>query len=306
MMIRLLMICLVLFPALSHAEIDDNTWSLKASSECDSYTIKLKLPALDMGCELDMSSGNPSSWFNPFETCELNFDLIGLPTLDDIKMGIGKQVCNQIQKVKSATVDEMLNEIDEKTNFELDLVDEWKNLVEAKPSTETDETGASRCYSYDTDGRKIIVPCSMGEPIGTDLNECYVDSGNSSEPFEYLPCSRFTPEAELCITGWYYDEYGEKRYTIGGCTSKLAQENAFACGAYSDPIYCSDYNGEVSQYDRLCTLPQRSDDNNSSETSDEAPTRGSCSLIEKACYGHLGGVFKAAQCLDFHDKYYGF
>ncbi|MCC2524937.1 hypothetical protein [Vibrio coralliilyticus] len=295
----------------SPASAMEEKWSLEVDNICDSVTVSLPLPALDMSCDLDSRSGNPSKWFNPYETCELSFDMIGLPSLGDIAAGLAGAVCHEIQEVKSQTVDELIDQINEQIpdsitddiTADLNLNDQlnnsnagsnqdWRNNDVAQPSVGTDI-----CYTTDTKGSTITVPCDIASNP-TSLNNCYVKTTSHSNPFQPLECSRFNKEKEVCIVGWRTDRSTGKNVPIlDGCNSQLRTSNAEACSVNGETNYCTHFGAaeNLTQNERLCSTYSNSSDSS---------TTVACSTIEKSCYGHLNGSFQAASCLQFHDQYF--
>ena len=88
-----------------------SNWSIEPTRSCNTFTISLPSPTLDIGCNLDNDSGNPSTWFNPLASCDLNFDMIGLPTLGDIAAGLTGAICGEIKALKEKTIDQVIDEI---------------------------------------------------------------------------------------------------------------------------------------------------------------------------------------------------
>ncbi|MDN3661096.1 hypothetical protein [Vibrio agarivorans] len=284
------------------------TWTLELSQSCDSFTLELPLPALDASCDLDTRSGNPSNWFNPFETCSLDFDMIGLPTMGDIAAGIAGQVCDLVKDVKSQTIDKVLDEINatipddifDDITGELDLNGSsgssggtdtsWRDNDVAQPDQDN-----QTCYTSDVNGSTITVPCDIAQSDPNNANACYFKSTSYSNPFTSTECSRYTQESEICIADWVRNnETGQLEPQLSQCTTALRQTNAEACSTSSGGIsYCRDLNQEPSQMQRLCSI-----------ANEYGSTTGSCYQIDKTCYGHFNGVFQAASCSLFHDNYF--
>ena len=293
------------------------SWTLELSQSCDSFTLELPLPALDASCDLDTRSGNPSNWFNPFETCSLDFDMIGLPSLGDIAAGVAGQVCNLVKDVKNQTIDKVLDEVNSKIpdnlyddiTGELDLTggssgggangggsngggSSWSDNDVAQPDQDNET-----CYTTDTNGITITVPCDISRDSPEHPNACYIKSSSYANPFSPLECARYTPDEEICIADWIRNrETGQLEPQLSQCTSALRQTNAEACSTSSGEIsYCRDLNSEPTQNDRLCLI---------ASDSDSGTTTGSCYQIDKTCYGHYNGVFQAASCSLFHDNFF--
>ena len=290
------------------AAMEEN-WTLELDSVCDQAKLQLPLPALDMSCDLDKTSGNPSKWFNPYETCEFSFDMIGLPSLGDILGGISGKICEEIKEIKDQTIDDLIDEVNEQIpdnitddlDWGLDLNEEggldsdWRDDPNAKPDSDN-----GTCYTHDFEGNTITVPCDIAES-GSNLNQCYFKSNSYSNPFTEVECGRYTVSDEICITGWSKNDYGESIPSLGKCTSSLRIQKAEAC--YVKNIedvqglggvnYCSELTKPVSQNDRICQTYS----NNETKLEE-------CITIEKFCYGHLNGNFQANSCRKFHDQFF--
>ncbi|MCG9578602.1 hypothetical protein L1D14_20500 [Vibrio tubiashii] len=284
----------------------EEKWSLKMDEVCNQYTLSLPLPALDMSCDLDTKSGNPSKWFNPYETCELSFDMIGLPSMGDIMGGIAGRVCEEVKKVKDKTVDDLIDQVNEKIpdnitkdiNFGKDLNKElnkantgsnWRDSVNANPEY---NQSTKTCYTNDFEGNTITVPCDIASNAN-NKNQCYFKSTNVTNPFNPVNCDRYTVNQETCIVRWEEGLYGQKEPVIGNCTSALRAQSAEACKENGVVNYCTKMETKVTQNQRLCRV--RSTDGNSSYEP--------CINIERQCFGHLNGNFQAASCKAFHDQY---
>ncbi|MGD8116828.1 hypothetical protein [Vibrio sp. TRT 29B02] len=308
-MTKWILLGLVFLSNLSTAIAMDEKWTLEINNVCDKISIKLPLPSLDYECDLDDKSGNPSNWFNPFETCELSFDMIGLPSISDITAGLSGAICEEIQEVKDKTIDELIDDVNEQipdnltdeVNLGLDLNDEldkikndvgddynWRDDVMAQPD-QSNQT----CYTTDPAGKRIAVPCEIAKNP-SDLNKCYIKSNNYSSPFEPIECGRYTKQSEQCIVRWEREEGTNVRYpVIGACTAELRSLQQEACTVNGKTNYCTELSlaQKITQNERICSVYEGGSRKN-------VP----CSTIEKACYGHLNGNFQAASCLTFHNQ----
>lgn len=301
-------------PSLAHAAMNES-WTLELDKVCDQARLQLPLPALDMSCDLDKTSGNPSKWFNPYETCELSFDMIGLPSIGDIAGGIAGQICEEVNEVKDKTIDDLIDEVNERIpdnviddiQWDKDINKEigdrnnsdsdWRDGGNADPKNDD-----GMCYTQDMDGNAITVPCDITRDAN-DLNQCYFKTDSYSKPFDPVECSRYTIPYERCIVRWSENEYGESIPEIGNCDSGLRSQKAEACyiktpsefDIYNpDNIqYCRDRSEPIQQSDRLCSV-------NDGSTTSYVP----CITIELPCYGHLDGVFQATSCRTLHNQFF--
>ncbi|WP_281188489.1 hypothetical protein [Vibrio harveyi] len=299
------------FVSNSHAASEE--WTLEMNDSCNSFKLELPLPAVDATCDLDDRSGNPSNWFNPFETCSLDFDMIGLPSLGDIAAGVAGAVCDAVKEVKDQTLDKVLDEINseipndlwDEINGEVDLNDKltggskgdnsWTNPDVAQP-----DVGKDNCYTTDAKGSTIIVPCDIAKPKAKDPNACYVKSGSYGSPFAPIPCNRFSQEREICIARWEQDDVtGQIKPILSPCTSSLRASLSEACtDSKGNTNYCREWTSTPTQHERQCSFERKLGQG------DTETYIASCYGVEKACYGHLNGLFQAAQCQQFHDFFF--
>lgn len=281
----------------------EESWTLELSEKCNTVKLKLPLPALNMSCDLDTKSGNPSKWHNPFETCELEFDMIGLPSLQDIATGMAGQVCKEVKTIKSQTIDVLIDEINaeipdnlgEEISGQLNLneelnekIEDWSSSGEAQPSI-ADET----CYTTDTSGGTITVPCSIANNTSANGDQCYFKSNNYNTPFTETQCSRYNMQQEQCIVEWKIDSLsGQQVPVLGSCTSTLRATQSEACKENGIIGYCRDVTTTtaITQNIRQC--------------GGSGGNTVACSDLPKSCYGHLNGTFQAADCAVFHDQYF--
>lgn len=306
--------------SMTNASDMEESWTLELDDSCNKFTLELPLPALNATCDLDKESGNPSKWFNPFETCALEFDMIGLPSLGDIAAGISGQICDAIKEVKSNTIDEVISDINQAIpddiygdiNGEYDFTDDltkgagdattggssgggsWTDNNEAQPDQDT-----NRCYTTDTSGSTITVPCDISQPNPNSQNACYLKSDEYGSPFSPVACSRFSFDDEICIARWEADSNSNiKMPVLSQCTAALRASESEACSDENgNKFYCREKD-QPTQNDRLCRFTGEDGDGRNYTYYD------SCYKVEKACYGHINGLFQAAQCQMFHDDYY--
>lgn len=311
---------MLISPTLTYADSEETAeWTLDAEVSCSKIKVSLPLPELDATCDLDKSSGNPSKWFNPLATCELDFDMIGLPSLGDIMGGIAGSVCNAIKEVKSKTIDQAINEINqdipnnlfENINRSINVNDEVRDSLESSGSSNSSGSStpdSNLCYTNDLHGNTITVPCDITDPLAQNPDQCYLANGTNFDNLTPVNCSRPTVNQEQCVTGYERDEYGRiKHYADGvpipitgscGNTSLSARTNACLQsvnnqGSSSTRIVsCEEISQPITQATRLCEGTRLND----SGSFDQVQR---CLDVELACYGHMDGVFKAAQCRDF-------
>ncbi|CCO46829.1 exported hypothetical protein [Vibrio nigripulchritudo SOn1] len=303
-MTKRILVLLVFLSNLSATQAMEEKWTLKINNVCDRVSVNLPLPSLDYECNLDNKSGNPSNWFNPFETCEIGFDMIGLPSIGDIMAGVSGAICEEIQDVKEKTIDDLIDDINEQIpenltddvnigvdlNEKLDSIGDWRDDNNAQPDQEH-----QICYTTNHNGQRIAVPCDIAQNP-SDLNKCYFKSGNYSSPFTPVECGRYTKESEQCIARWERDNETGIRYpVISSCTAELRSLQQEACTINGQTNYCTEMalRQTITQNERVCSIYDRE-----SKTRQNVP----CSTIEKACYGHLNGSFQAASCLTFHNQ----
>ncbi|MBY7854229.1 hypothetical protein KW429_11035 [Vibrio fluvialis] len=300
-------------------------WSLNVKTTCQAAKLSLPMPELNATCNLDRTSGNPSKWFNPLATCELDFDMIGLPSLGDIMTNTAGSVCAAIKEVKSHTVDQAIDEANKKLEDNgvddiegsLDLNDWVKDeLGDSSNGGNTPSSGdqtSNICYSKDLSGNTVTVPCDITQTTANNPNQCYLKTGSAMD-FTYSPvaCDRPTVDYEMCVTGYVKDDQGRiKTYADGvpipetglcGKTTLASRKNSCiqtikANGGSSTRIVeCSRMTEPVTQLNRMCT--GTTTDNSGGYTSVDR-----CIEVDATCYGHKGGMFQAAQCRDFTTAY---
>ncbi|EHD1698135.1 MULTISPECIES: hypothetical protein [Vibrio] len=303
--VTLLIVWLAFGLSNGQANAEGEAWTLELNDTCDSFRLELPLPAINASCNLDTRSGNPSKWFNPLETCSLDFDMIGLPTMGDIAAGVAGSVCEAIKDVKDQTIDKIIDDVNasipdniggnQNGNNSNGNDNSWQ-----KPDVAQPEEGSNHCYTTDASGSTIVVPCDIAKPQTTDLNKCYVKSNNYSNPFTPIQCNRFSEEKEICIERYEMDHESRELYPIlAQCTTALKAIQAEACENENEKItYCRDLGRTPTQTDRQCRF-YRELDNGRVES-----YIADCYGVEKACYGHLNGLFQAATCQQFHDQFF--
>lgn len=286
------------------------TWAISPSNSCDSLTITLPSPAIDYECDIDTTSGNPSTWFNPMASCNMDFDLIGLPTLGDIAAGLTGQVCSELNAIKDKTIDDLFGDDDSGGNG-----GNGNGLPNPDPiPTEPED---EMCYTQDSTGKNIIVPCSITDSEPSSPDTCYLKEGDAfSDEWRKIKCSRPTVDYEMCVIGYETDDETKqiKRYPDGtpipiveSCKSLPANMNlgsaCYVSGSSIDntgkrAVECGRIDGPVSQYNRMCEQTTKSLSGQSKIES------VNCIEVDETCYGHLNGVFKAASCSVHTDNFY--
>ncbi|ELP5729345.1 hypothetical protein QTV44_002612 [Vibrio vulnificus] len=288
------------------------TWKITPSNRCESATFQLPLPALDLECDLDSRSGNPSKWFNPMATCELSFDLIGLPSIGDIMGGISGAVCDAVKTIKDKTIDKVIDDINQKIPDDLtgniggnidmsDIVNDYINGSGSSGGTIGGSSGGSRpetCYITDSTGATIQAPCSLTNDRGQDVNQCYLraDGGTTTGNFTPIACDRPTPESEICILK--YEQLGQNEFVpvLGNCAG-ATQKIDNACYGFNEQIVeCGQLQEPATQYNRICRLP------NNDPSAGATYVNGQCIEVEKSCFGHINGQFQANECRIFTDQ----
>lgn len=282
-----------------------SAWSISRPNSCNSATLNLSLPAIDLTCDLDEDSGNPSQWLNPYATCSLEFDMIGLPSLADLAGGVAGQVCDAIQTVKDQTIDVLIDEINNQipdvigddVDLGIDLGDTASGVVSdiLNPSVETTETADENglCYISIPNGSTVTYPCDMLSNTSTVPNTCYLYDESDHNSYERVECDRFNVSREVCATTWidrYVDGVFFKEPSTYNCIE--ANEDPFTSNltvCYDDDGYavkCSSLTN-VSNDERMCYKGNGS--------------QGICSQInqEQLCYGHKDGAFQVLACKEF-------
>lgn len=315
------------------ANAADN-WSIEPSNSCNSVTVTLPSPTLDLSCNLDDDSGNPSSWFNPMASCSMDFDLIGLPSLGDIAAGLVGQVCSEIKKVKEKTIDKVIDDINdaipddafEDINIGGDLNKPNNGTGtsgQPKPPTIPDSSTPDTstppqdemCYTQNSQGNSITVPCSIADLEASSPNTCYLKDGSVfSNNWRAVACDRPTVDYEICVDGYKRVERSNEiqRYpdgipvpTTSSCKGLSANNRIDnACFIKSGSgismktrvVECSRLPTPETQYNRLCRVTDTS-------TGHSSQSIGACIDVEETCYGHMDGIFKAEQC-SVHTNYY--
>ena len=304
------------------------SWDIIPSRSCNTFKITLPTPTIDIGCDLDEDSGNPSTWFNPLAACELEFDMIGLPSLGDIKAGLIGDVCAEIKRIKAETIDQAIADINEQIPDDLyDDVDWGGNLndklhdrlnsgtgSDGTPipprvkdgSTQPNPTEPDLCYTRDSRGNTITVPCEISEIKSPHDNVCYRKDSAMSNNWDTTACDRPVPEFEQCVTGYQYIEQDKNSTTYKKikywpntqipkvktalCKNASVTNNlGNACLYENGMAECSRITEAPTQYERACSVTDTS--SGTSETNISA-----CINVEQTCYGFIGGVFKADSC----------
>ncbi|MDE5179002.1 hypothetical protein [Vibrio fluvialis] len=319
--------------AATSGENKQEEWSLDVKTTCKTMKLSLPMPELNATCDLDKTSGNPSKWFNPLATCELEFDMIGLPSLGDIMSKAAGSVCNAIKGVKEHTVDQAIDEANKKLEnngvSDIDASVDLNDWVEDKitdnsnSSTSGDNTSSTGnqtsgsnsniCYTKDLLGNTVTVPCDITETTATNSNQCYLKTGSAME-FSYSPvaCDRPTINYETCVTGYSKDEQGRVRtYSdgvpipeTGSCGNTVLASRNNACiqttkvnGISGTRIVeCNRLSEPVTQINRMCS-------GSTTDSSGGYTNVNRCIEVDETCYGHKGGMFQAAQCRDFTTAY---
>lgn len=301
-----------------------SNWSIEPTRSCNTFTVSLPSPTLDIGCNLDNDSGNPSTWFNPLASCDLNFDMIGLPTLGDIAAGLTGAICGEIQELKEKTIDQVISEINNQIPDQIfDNINLGGNVNDrlnsgtgsdgtpTPPSvgnggTEPTPTEPELCYTRDSSGNTITVPCEIAEVESPYDNVCYRKDSAMSNDWNVTACDRPIPEFEYCVTGYQYkdrddDNFGSReiKYWPNSnvpmvetdlCGNVSASSNlGNACVYKSGMAECSRITDNPTQHQRACSVTNTS--TGFSETDVSA-----CINVEQTCYGFIGGVFKADSC----------
>lgn len=312
MIMRLIGLCILIVApmAISSEEADKpmEKWSITPNTRCEAAKFKLPLPALDLECDLDSRSGNPSKWFNPMATCELSFDLIGLPSIGDVMGGISGAVCDAVKTIKDKTIDGIIDDINQKIPDDLtgdisgdlnvsDMVNDYINGT----GNSGGSSGGSQpetCYITDSTGTTIQAPCSLTKDRGQDVNQCYLRANGSTTSGNFSPiaCDRPTPESEICILSYKQIEYNEFIPVLGSCASATTKIDNACYGFNGKVVECGQLQEPVTQYNRICRLP------NDDPTSGTPYVNGQCIEVEKYCFGHINGQFQANECRVFTDQ----
>ncbi len=305
---------------------DAANWSIEPAKSCNSITVTLPSPTLNLGCDLDSDSGNPSSWFNPMASCSMDFDLIGLPSLGDIAAGLVGQVCSEIKAVKEQTIDKVIDDINDQIPTELfddidlnlDLTDRL-NLTDRinagegttgtprppsidpnAPPTE-DVNGDEMCFTKDSFGKTMTVPCGIADIQAAAPNLCYLNEGDTiTEKWTPIACDRPTIDYEICVNGYVKDDDsrqieryadGVPKVTLASCSS--LNSNSTLDNACYDTfngsrriVECNRVSEPETQHNRVCTK----------EENGSIGGNTACINVDETCYGHLDGVFRAASC----------
>ena len=301
MILRLLMTTILLTSFTANV----NAWTIGRPNSCDKVTVKLELPALDLSCDLDDESGNPSKWLNPYATCSLEFDMIGLPSLSDLAGGLAGQVCDAIKAVKDQTIDVLIDQINEVIpdelgeggDFNLDLGQEAGDKIKsAFTPTSNDQINAipdanGLCYISVPNGQTVTYPCDMLEKTSTVPNTCYLYDENDHNSYERVSCDRYNVAKEACITDWVEDN--DHRNSFNPVIQSCAQKNInpltspkAACYENGKAIECSKMSN-VTRNERMCY------------NGDGSTT--ACSNVDQTqqCYGHKDGAFQVLACKEF-------
>ncbi len=289
-------------------------WSIEPSRSCNSIIVTLPSPALDIGCDLDKDSGNPSSWFNPMASCSMEFDLIGLPTLGDVAAGLVGQVCSELNKVKDVTIDKVIDDINNQVpDSILDDIDINGDINDAlndgqgttgqpKPPTQ----GGDMCFTKDATGKTLTVPCSIADLQAPTPNSCYLNEGNiTNAKWRPIACNRPTVDYEICVDGYEKRQGVIVRYpdgvpvpTTAKCSDIPTEKRIDnACKDKGRTVECSRASEPETQYNRLCAY-------NNMGTGYPSPQQNACINVDETCYGHLNGIFKAASCREHTENYY--
>ncbi|MBF4437035.1 hypothetical protein ERJ77_21615 [Vibrio anguillarum] len=230
-------------------------------------------------------------------------------------------MCSKLKEVKQKTIDQVINEINtempdkifEDISGKIDLNKPTSpsgngTSTPSTPPNSNGETQSKMCYTRDAAGKTITVPCDIAEATGTP-DQCYLREGNVlTGDFKPVACSRPTIDNERCVIGYQKDKYGRVlTYSDGvaipiidscGVINIKTRNNACLQTVTSNgsttqrAVSCSVLSEPVTQYNRMCSGTKQ----NSTGNLDNVKL---CIDVDLACYGHMNGIFKTAQCRDF-------
>ncbi|MGN2715578.1 hypothetical protein ACTFQF_00100 [Aliivibrio fischeri] len=299
-------------------------WSINPSNSCDSLTVTLPSPAIDYECDIDTTSGNPSTWFNPMASCSMDFDLIGLPSLGDIAAGLTGQVCSELNKIKDETIGDILGDINNQVpdNIFDGSIGSGGNSNNGNglpnPNPIPTDPKDEMCYTQDSQGKNIIVPCSITDSKPSSPDTCYLKDGDAlSDEWRKVKCSRPTVDYEMCVIG-YEKEKGSnqiKRYSDGtpvpivqSCKNLPSNSNLGSACYVNKPTLnqpdnkrpeeCGRSGDDVTQYNRMCQMTT------TTMTGQLTTEYMNCIEVDETCYGHLNKIFKAAACSVHTENFY--
>lgn len=153
-------------------------------------SVSFSLPSLDISCDADPRSGNPSNWINPNTQCDMTFDLLQLPSIGDITAKISGQVCSALNQIKEMTYDEALNKIQEQIpdnltdslNLDVDLSDalgdQFKDMVNDQLAN-TVKSGQTAVNNAEINQKPTVEQVSDDLSVMLDRDLCFSDNGTN-------------------------------------------------------------------------------------------------------------------------------
>lgn len=88
--------------------------TLSSKNSICKANVSFTLPSVNIACNADPRSGNPSNWINPNTQCNMSFEMLSLPSLGDIAGGISGQICSALNGLKELTYDKALDSLQAK------------------------------------------------------------------------------------------------------------------------------------------------------------------------------------------------